>query len=1127
MSATTLTNPNGNNTERSQYTAPLQYIPFTNNNSSLAALVDSGSQLNLVEYNLLPYLEFQPFEHQIKALWGVSGRQSTINQWILIKVTLTPSHTYQIPCAVLDHLPCSILMGMPFLQQIRATHDIPNALLHTPYGPIPLLQPKFRYRRLSVNNVRQPAYQEVPGHLFNESNLTYEERKQVEALLTEFADLWKNGRRGEATNVAHRIRLRHPYPIVMKPRPVTEEQKKIIKGEIDLMLQEGVIRPSHSPYAQEVVLVLKRTGDWRFCVDYRAVNKVTIPDAYPLPRISDLINSIKQSSFFTVLDLKAGYWQIPMEADSIKYTAFRCFMGLFEFCVMPFGLTNAPATFQRCMDYLFGDHRFKGILCYLDDILVHASNFPHALTLLRRVFERLRKEGLTISLNKCLFFPKRLRYLGQVIQDGQILPDPTRIEALRRIEAPKTIHDVRSLLGFIGYYQTHIKNHAGILTPVYDLLKEKKNKKRLNATTPVQWTAEHQAAVNHAIDTLAHSTLSTPLDSDEFQIETDASSRSIAGILSVRREQDWKPVEFYSKTLSKTQRNWPVREKEAYAIIMSLQKFDSYVRGRNTTLLTDHESLRWMLDCPKGKIARWASILAEYPVKIFYKRGSEMIPVDFLTRFLDEEPDPILPRMCYFTTTEPIPALEDILKVQQQEPKPNAKGFSTHNNISYYHGLIYAPTTYRKEIIASCHSLVPFHHPGIKKTKRIINRTFNWPGLHQDVVRYIHSCLYCRRARSGRERLQGLQRTHPIPTAFHTIYMDFWQVRYNHQPYKLLTIIDQLTKWVECCPVGDSTALTVSTILLHHWIYRFGVPHVLVTDREPSFTSDLIARITAALGTTHLKSTPYHPEGNAVIESFHRTLSTGLRFFNPTTTSFLDALHNILFGYRTTLHSTTGHSPSYLVYGTDLRLALDRDWRLEEQPDTAERLRFLSTLRLDIQLRAQQHLACQNRGKNQVREPKEFEEGQLVLCHLQPLQRLQYKATAYKAYPRWSLPFRVVRVLKGRTSAIVRCLLTQSCRQVHIQDVRFILPPEGKTQQQEWKDIVEQEVLSMYDEAQAKEVLNRFFDDISLPQLFDLGSSTSAAPVPGIGDLPLNITTSLPSASTSPATPGPKRRRAD
>ena len=270
----------------------------------------------------------------------------------------------------------------------------------------------------------------------------------------------------------------------------------------------------------------------------------------------------------------------------------------------------------------------------------------------------------------------------------------------------------------------------------------------------------------------------------------------MAGILSVLHDEKPHPVEFYSKTLSNTQQKWPVREREAFAIVASLQKFDRYIRGRLTTVHTDHESLKWMLTSTKGKISRWSSLLAEYLLQIYYKKGSELQHVDFLTRSLDAEPDgTVQDCTCYFTAIlDDLPRLEDIITAQQREEQPTGRNYSTRDGIIYYHGLIWAPPSFRIPIIAACHSLPPFHHPGIKKTKRLIMRVFNWPSLHAHVARHLQSCLSCRRARSGHERLQGLQRAHPIPSIFENVYMDFWECTYASEYYKVLTLIDAFSK---------------------------------------------------------------------------------------------------------------------------------------------------------------------------------------------------------------------------------------------------------------------------------------------------------------------------------------------
>lgn len=256
-----------------------------------------------------------------------------------------------------------------------------------------------------------------------------------------------------------------------------------------------------------------------------------------------------------------------------------------------------------------------------------------------------------------------------------------------------------------------------------------------------------------------------------------------------------------------------------------------------------------------------------------------------------------------------------------------------------------------------------------------------------------------------------------------------------------------------------------------------------MSDRAPAFIQSIFAKVSARLGITRLSSAPYHPEGNAVIESFHCTLSTGLRSVDQQTLSFPEALDLVLFGYRAVIHSTTGHSPCFMAFGVDPRLALDCDWRGESPPALQERLKFLSLLRLDVQLQAQNALNRQNMLKNEERSPAQFEEGQLVLCRSITMEQLHYRTAFFKAVPRWTLPHRVVRVLPAGKMAIVRCLVTGKTREVHIQDVQFISPPQGPAQQAEWHELVKQEARTMFDPEQCQEVIDQFFDNLDAPQL--------------------------------------------
>ncbi|EZG42945.1 putative RNA-directed DNA polymerase, partial [Gregarina niphandrodes] len=282
--------------------------------------------------------------------------------------------------AVVDDVPSTLLiLGLPFLIASAATCNFKRLSFVNRDGFARLYQQPASTDlplNYSISLPDDPSITEALQHV---TDLTA--RGAVAELLYKYSTLWKDRKRGVVSTIKHEILLTTTRPIVSRPRVRTPEQDKTIDSEIQKMLTDDVIRPSLSPYASEIVMVLKKTGDWRMCIDFRPLNRATIDDKYPLPKLSEMIRSIKDSRYFIALDLRSGYWQIPMSESSIEYTAFRTATGLYEFKVMPFGLKNAPATFQRSMNFLLDDLRYSGVLVYLDDILIHSPDIPTLLKL--------------------------------------------------------------------------------------------------------------------------------------------------------------------------------------------------------------------------------------------------------------------------------------------------------------------------------------------------------------------------------------------------------------------------------------------------------------------------------------------------------------------------------------------------------------------------------------------------------------------------------------------------------------------------------------------------------------------------------------------------------------------------
>ncbi|EZG42961.1 putative retrotransposon nucleocapsid protein, partial [Gregarina niphandrodes] len=443
-----------------------------------------------------------------------------------------------------------------------------------------------------------------------------------------------------------------------------------------------------------------------------------------------------------------------MKEEDIAKTAFKTPTGLYEFLVMPFGLVNAPATFQRMVENLFGDLYWSGVLVYLDDILIHAATLERVFELLVEVLARLKDSGLRLRLSKCSFLPNQIEYLGHTITEGQIAPQSKKVEAIDALKAPSDVKGLRQVLGMAGYYRSFIPNYAAVTQPLTKLMRK---------TTAYEWKEEQQRAFRQIKEQLKQAALCNDYAAEELIIETDASDYAVAGILSCRKNGRDYPIEYMSKTLTEVEIRWPTREKEAYAIVVALQKFDVYIRGRKVTIYTDHKSLEWMFQAKKGKIARWATLLQEYDLTVIHKSGIEIAHVDALSRLakdvataedrmtcmavmtLTEEEDG-LPRV-----TEWRQAYQEISTVERDRLKVREwQGMLTRG------GRAYVPPQYVKRVIRHFHDRRVGTHAGVVRTYRRTQELFWWPRQMEDIRRYVGACLTCQRRRNGMERTQGL-----------------------------------------------------------------------------------------------------------------------------------------------------------------------------------------------------------------------------------------------------------------------------------------------------------------------------------------------------------------------------------
>ncbi|XP_018496364.1 uncharacterized protein LOC108864704 [Galendromus occidentalis] len=561
-----------------------------------------------------------------------------------------------------------------------------------------------------------------------------QEDRLIRMFNEEFANLFGQPDNLSCTGlVQHTIPTGDTPPIAFPARRVAPVQRQTITKEVDGMLSSGIIEPSSSPWAAPVVLVKKKDGSIRFCVDYRKLNTVTKRDVYPLPRIEDALDALSGNSYFSTLDLISGYWQVEMAPDHKAKTAFCTPDGLFQFKRMPFGLANAPATSQRLMDRVIGPLKYRMALVYLDDIIIYSKDFGTHLTDLREVLKRIQTAGLKLKAKKCLFATKEVTYLGHKVTPHGIAPDPEKVAAVKGILPPTNLKELRSFLGLASYYRRFIKNFAAMAAPLYELLTD----------TTFDWSKKHQQVFENIKEVITKEpVLCHYQDGLETRLQTDASGTGLGAVLVQVLEGKERVVAYASRRLTKAEMKCHSSETECLAVVWAIQKIHSYLYGRHFKVVADSISLKYLKSkanlCPK--LVRWAMAIQDYDFEVVHRRGVDNGNADALSRLS-------VATLCVERVRREQgrdPALRDLLR------RPS-EGYTVQDQLLHRKGRLCIPNVLMTDAIKLCHEDDMAGHPGIWKTQRRVNERFDiGKGFLAKVRRFVKECGVCQRQNRGR-----------------------------------------------------------------------------------------------------------------------------------------------------------------------------------------------------------------------------------------------------------------------------------------------------------------------------------------------------------------------------------------
>src|ERR1044071_3470912 len=472
---------------------------------------------------------------------------------------------------------------------------------------------------------------------------------------------------GRTDLIKHEINTSDSDPIAQQAYKSNPIKKEFIEKEVADMEARNLIRKSMSPWAAPIVIVEKKDGTKRFCVDYRGLNKVTKSDRFPLPRIDELLESFRTANWFSTIDLASGYWQVEVAEKDKEKTAFITHQGLYEFNVMPFGLKNAPGTFQRLMNYVLQEYIGKFAAVYLDDIIIYSTTFEQHLDHVKTIFNALRKAILKIKLKKCYFCLPNIAFLGHIVGRNSIQVDPAKIEKVTNFPEPTCEKEIRSALGLFSYYRRFVKDFSKIAAPLLTLLKK---------DVPFTWGEKQQKAFDYLKQRLTEAPiLQYPDFTKSFILYTDASGTGLGAVLSQKDEEGRERVIAYaSRSLNKAEQNYGITDQECLAVIWAVKHFEQYLGLLPFQIVTDHSALKFMQTAkmPKGRRARWIMYLQQFEFEIIHRPGKENSNADALSRTNEI--------VCNFVGTEIFQEEEGTLIQTQLEPEePNYEGDSEDN----------------------------------------------------------------------------------------------------------------------------------------------------------------------------------------------------------------------------------------------------------------------------------------------------------------------------------------------------------------------------------------------------------------------------------------------------------------
>ncbi|GKA49364.1 putative nucleotidyltransferase, ribonuclease H [Tanacetum coccineum] len=881
-----------------------------------------------------------------------------------------------------------VILGMDWLASHRATIDCYARTVI--FGNV--RQPEFVYhgssplksvKLISAMKARTLISHGCQGFLASVMDTSLES-PNIENLsvVREFADVFPDELPGlpPAREIEFGIELiPGAEPISKAPYRMAPVELKELKEQLQEMLENGFIRPSVSPWGAPVLFVKKKDGSMRLCIDYRELNRITIRNRYPLPRIDDLFDQLQGAKYFSKIDLRSGYHQLRVREQDISKTAFRTRYGHYEFLVMPFGLTNAPAVFMDLMNRIFHEYLDKFVIVFIDDILVYSKSEEEHERHLRIVLEILRQKKLYAKFSKCEFWLQQVAFLGHIVSADGIIMDPSKVEAITKWPRPTTVTEVRSFLGLAGYYRRFVEGFSRLALPLTQLMR--KGEKFV-------WTDERQESFEELKRRLVSAPILTlPSGSGGFQIYSDASKKGLGCVL-MQHGKIWR----------------------------------HYLYGEACDIFTDHKSLKYIFTQRELNMRqrRWLELLKDYDTNIQYHPGKANVVADALSRksgmiacfdsMILHDLERLDVELCvrgsggYWASMRIESNLMLQIKeaqrddgelwaiVQNVEDDKHTEFSVDDDGVVWFEDRLCVPNdqALREKVMTEAHSSPFTIHPGSTKMYRDLKQYFWWNGMKQDVATFVSKCMTCQQVKIEHQRASGLLQPLEIPMwKWDEISMDFvtglptTQKRHD----AIWVVVDRLTKSAHFLPVRKDYGISKLAEIFRQEIVRLHGTRCYLLSTEIKVLRRFLERITESLGTRLKFSTPFHPQTNG---------------------SWDEYLCLVEFAYNNSWHASIKAAPFELLYGRKCRAPICWDEVGERLIEGPELIEITNEKVAVAKEKLKEARSRQKSYADKHRRDLEFQVGDRVFLKVSPFRGVKRFGIKGKLSPRFIGPFEIL-----------------------------------------------------------------------------------------------------------------------